>query len=92
MDRISALRNVEDALSAFERGNVELETTEARITATIRTYATSFERGAEAAYRVEPISEDALIVVASSPEDAEQRAETLLGEEIVPERIERLPE
>ena len=43
MDRISALRNVEEALSAFEAGEADLAATERRVVAVLRTYATEFE-------------------------------------------------
>lgn len=52
MDRISALRNVEDALRAFERGEADLATTERQVLNVLRTYATDFEGDGElAAYR-----------------------------------------
>jgi hypothetical protein len=43
VDRISALRNVEEALSAFEAGEADLAATERRVVAVLRTYATEFE-------------------------------------------------
>ncbi|PSP65125.1 hypothetical protein BRC79_09040 [Halobacteriales archaeon QH_8_67_27] len=50
MDRISALRNVEDALGEFEDGEIDLATLEQDVRGTLRTYATEFE-GDLAAYR-----------------------------------------
>jgi hypothetical protein len=50
MDRISALRNVEDALAAFEDGECDLSELERRVRGTLRTYATEFD-GDLAAYR-----------------------------------------
>jgi len=50
MDRISALRNIEDALTAFEAGEADLTATERRVAAVLRTYATTFE-GEDAVYR-----------------------------------------
>jgi hypothetical protein len=43
MDRISAIRNVEEALRAFEEGEADLATTEERVLAALRTYATEFD-------------------------------------------------
>jgi len=78
MDRISALRNVEQALREFEEGEVDLDTAERRVLATLRTYATEFEdetdlaayvgRGAEAV-------EDVVVVAASRPEARDRIAD-----------------
>ena len=93
MDRISALRNVEEALSAFEDGEIDLATAERRVAAVVRTYATEYETAADAAYRVETADRaDGIVVVASSPDDARSRAEALLDEPIRPTAIERLGE
>ena len=74
MDRIAALRNVEEALSAFERGEVDLGTMEDRVQGVLRTYATSFEDEELSAYRAtgDP-AVDGLIVVAESAEAARER-------------------
>ncbi|MCL9812165.1 hypothetical protein [Natranaeroarchaeum aerophilus] len=91
MDRISAIRNVEDALAAFEDGEVDLETTEERVLATVRTYATDYEGEITAVYRVQPISRrEPIIVVAASPDDAVERATSILEENVVAESIERI--
>jgi hypothetical protein len=59
MDRISALRNVEDALREFEDGEADLATTEQRVVAVLRTYATDFEVGdGRAAFRVHHLGRD----------------------------------
>ncbi|WP_459193587.1 DUF7854 family protein [Halosimplex sp. J119] len=50
MDRISALRNVEDALGDFEDGEIDLAELEREVRGTLRTYATEFD-GELAAYR-----------------------------------------
>jgi F0F1-type ATP synthase membrane subunit b/b' len=75
MDRISAIRNVEEALRAFETGEADLAATEERVLATLRTYATEFEdetgrsayvgRGADAA--------EGVVVIASSRAEARDR-------------------
>jgi len=64
MDRISAIRNVEDALRAFENGDADLADTERRVAAVLRTYATEFD-GDDDVFRAvgeDPI--DGTIVVA----------------------------
>lgn len=75
MDRISAIRNVEEALRAFEEGEADLASTEERVLATLRTYATEFDddralgayvgRGDEAV--------EGVVVVASSRAEARER-------------------
>ncbi|MFB6086387.1 MAG: hypothetical protein ABEJ84_06225 [Halodesulfurarchaeum sp.] len=79
MDRIAALRTVEDALSAFERGEIDLDTVTARVQGTLRTYATEFEDGGLVAYRAtgEPAVEG-LVVVADSPGTARERIAELV--------------
>lgn len=83
MDRIAALRRIEDALAAFETGESDLETCERRVRAVIRTFATEFD-GDLAAYR----SEHGQVVVADSERSARDRIRSLTGEE--PDSIERL--
>ncbi len=91
MDRISAIRNIEDALAAFEDGDIDLETTEERVLATVRTYATNYEGDATAAYRVQPISRnEPVVVVAASPTDAVDQVESILDEDIVAESAGRI--
>lgn len=78
MDRISALRNVEEALSAFETGEMEFAATERRVCAVLRTYATEFEDEGRTAYRVSgDDSVDGRIVVAPSVEAARARVADL---------------
>lgn len=48
MDRISALRNVEDALADFEAGETDLAELERRVRGVLRTYATEFEGNLQA--------------------------------------------
>jgi alkanesulfonate monooxygenase SsuD/methylene tetrahydromethanopterin reductase-like flavin-dependent oxidoreductase (luciferase family) len=80
MDRISALRNVEDALRAFEEGEADLATTERQVVNVLRTYATDFEdEGDLSAYRASGDERaEGLVVVATSPEEAEARVRDLL--------------
>ncbi|QLH80581.1 hypothetical protein [Halosimplex pelagicum] len=89
MDRISALRNVEDALRRFEDGEVDLSELEREVRGTLRTYATEFE-GDLAAYRVESAEEagsgsengnpavDGTVVLAGSKQGARERVRELV--------------
>ncbi|MFA9516678.1 hypothetical protein ACERIT_05610 [Halopenitus sp. H-Gu1] len=78
MDRISAIRNLENALRKFDHGEASLEETERRAIAVLRTYATEFE-GTEDVYRAtgpDPI--DGTVVVAPSKAAARDRIEERL--------------
>ncbi|GAB3705575.1 hypothetical protein GCM10028858_23020 [Halorubrum pallidum] len=73
MDRISAIRNVEDALRSFEDGDADLAATERRVAVVLRTYATEFE-GEDDVFRAvgeEPV--DGTVVVAPSKPAARDR-------------------
>ncbi|MFC7176787.1 hypothetical protein [Halosegnis marinus] len=79
MDRISALRNVEDALSDFEAGETDLAGLERRVRGTLRTYATDLD-GDLSAYRAvgeEPA--DGVVVLAPSAGAARERVAGLLA-------------
>ena len=79
MDRISALRNVEDALRAFENGEEDLSGTERRVAAVLRTYATEFD-GEDAVFRAvgdPPV--DGRVVVAPSEPAARERVLAAAG-------------
>jgi len=80
MDRISALRNVEDALSDLESGDTDLASVEERIQGIVRTFATDYD-GDLAAYRAAgPEAVDGLVVLASSESAARTRIRDLAGE------------
>jgi hypothetical protein len=83
MDRISALRNIEDALTAYEDGNLQLPELEHEVRSVLRTYATEFDE-ATTAYRArgEPPA-DGLVVVARSPRDAREQIEEYLSEPVM---------
>ncbi|MFB6109160.1 MAG: hypothetical protein ABEJ82_10050 [Haloplanus sp.] len=75
MDRISALRNVEETLREFESGAVDLAETERRVLAVLRTYATEFDdESGRAAYagRGDEAAEG-VVVVAESRAAARER-------------------
>ncbi|WP_158058233.1 DUF7854 family protein [Halorussus halophilus] len=91
MDRISALRNIEDALAEFESGEVDLQTTRQRVSNVLQTYATEFEDDQLAAYRaVGEESANGLVVVASSHSQARSRVKNLLDAENVEFDLEQL--
>jgi hypothetical protein len=90
MDRISALRNIEDALAAFEDGELCLADLESEVRGVLRTYATDFE-GDLAAFRAAGDDRaDGLVVVATSPAQARERVADLLEEDVAVtvERVE----
>jgi hypothetical protein len=74
MDRISALRNVEDALADFEDGDASLGDVEDRVLGVLRTYATEFDEDDATAYRAtgDPAVEGT-VVVAPDAETARER-------------------
>jgi len=81
MDRISALRNVEDALADFEDGDASLEDVEDRVLGVLRTYATEFDEDGASAYRAtgDPAVEGT-VVVAPDPETARERVAARIDE------------
>lgn len=79
MDRISTLRNIEDALAEFEDGECDLSELERRVRGTLRTYATELD-GDQRAYRAtgeEPA--DGRVVLAPSEGAARERLADLLS-------------
>ena len=80
MDRISALRNIEDALTEYEHGEIALPELEAEVRGILRTYATEFD-GKLTAYRAVGDGRAAgLVVVAASKAEARDRIEGLLSD------------
>ena len=77
MDRISALRNVEDALADFEDGDASLDDVEDRVLGVLRTYATEFDEDGASAYRAtgDPAVEGTVVVAP----DAETAREKVAG-------------
>lgn len=82
MDRISALRNVEEALSAFEADEITLPELEREVRGILRTYATSFDDAIAFRASGDP-SVEGLVVVASSRSEAREQVQSLV--EQVPE-------
>lgn len=79
MDRISALRNVEDALAEFEAGEIDLAELERGVRGTLRTYATELD-GELRAYRATGESPaDGMVVLAPSAGAARTRVAGLLN-------------
>lgn len=83
MDRIAALRTVEDALAAFERGEIDLATMEERVQGTLRTFATDYPDDEARAYRASGDDRaDGLIVLAGDRAAARERVAALLDGEV----------
>lgn len=80
MDRISALRNVEDAIRAFEDGEADLAETERHVGTVLRTYATEFDVDDRRAFRVVDGPGEGRVLVATSAAQARERARTLAGD------------
>lgn len=77
MDRISALRNVEEALAAFEAGETDLAGLERDVRGVLRTYATDFD-GELRAYRADGDgAADGTVVLAASRSEARERVRDL---------------
>lgn len=79
MDRISALRNVEDALAAFEAGEASLQDVERDVRGVLRTYATDFD-GELQAFEAAGDDLESLTVLAASRPEARERVESLVEE------------
>ena len=87
MDRISALRNIEDALGEFEDGEVDLATLERDVRGILRTYATEFDGelsayravGSDAATDIDADA-DGVVVLASSAREARERVRDLVAD------------
>jgi hypothetical protein len=79
MDRISALRNIEDALAAFEEGELTLADLEGDIRGILRTYAADLD-GDVGAYRATGEGFEEMVVVAGSRREARHRVEELVDE------------
>lgn len=92
MDRISALRNVETALTEFEEGEIDLDGLERQVRAVLRTYATDFEDDRTAVYAVAPTAEREVVVVAGSPGEARSRAAEIADVDCDGATVERLSE
>ena len=78
MDRISALRNVEDALADFENGDCSLGELERDVRGVLRTYATDFDGELRAFEAAGDDAVDGLVVLAASRADARDRVESLV--------------
>lgn len=79
MDRISTLRNLENALTRYENGELSLPELEREVRGTLRTYATAFEEGRLYRARGEGPA-DGLVVVADSRAAAREQVAALLPE------------
>ncbi|GAB3415119.1 hypothetical protein GCM10027435_10860 [Haloparvum alkalitolerans] len=73
MDRISAIRNIEDAIRSFEDGERDLSETERRVASILRTYATEFDGDGDVFRAVGDPPADGTVVVAPSKPAARER-------------------
>ena len=80
MDRISAIRNVEEALAAFEAGECDLAELERRVRGTLRTYATEFDGDLEAYRASGDDAVDGVVVLAGSRREARDRVRGLAAD------------
>jgi hypothetical protein len=80
MDRISTLRNIEDALAAYEDDDLSLPELEQRVRGLLRTYATEFQPEATAYRASGPPSVDGIVVVATSRHEARETIEGLVAD------------
>ncbi|MGM0398398.1 MAG: hypothetical protein ACQEQY_05330 [Halobacteriota archaeon] len=83
MDRIAAIRNVEDALADFERGEIDLATMEDRVQGVLRTFATEYPSDDSQAYRAsgDPRA-DGIVVLAAGRSEARERVGALLDDDL----------
>lgn len=80
MDRISTLRNIEEALAEFESGELTLPELEMEVRGILRTYATDFDEQLSAYRASGDAPADGLVVVAESRTKAREQIDSLLGE------------
>lgn len=78
MDRISALRNIEEALTQYENDELALPELEAEVRGVLRTYATAFDEETTAYRATGDQPAEGLVVVAVSPTEARAQIEDLL--------------
>lgn len=80
MDRISTLRNIEDALTRYEEDDLALPELEREVRGILRTYATEFQPESRAYRARGDSSVDGLVVVATSRPEARENVESLVSE------------
>ncbi|MFB6094357.1 MAG: hypothetical protein ABEJ77_05395 [Halanaeroarchaeum sp.] len=79
VDRIAAIRTIDDALASFERGEIDLATMESRVQGTLRTYATEYPDDDLRAYRASGDDRAAgIVVLAADRAEARERVSRLL--------------
>lgn len=80
MDRISTLRNIEDALSDFEAGELSLPELEREVRGVLRTYATDFDEELTAYRATGEGRASGLVVIAESRTAAREQIADLIDE------------
>jgi hypothetical protein len=82
MDRIAALRRIEEAIGEYEDGELGLPELEGEVQGILRTYATEFDEETMAYRARGDQPADGLVVVAASRAQARERIEDLLAESV----------
>jgi len=82
MDRISALRTIEEALTEYEDGELLLPELEREVRGVLRTYASEFDEETTAYRARGDQPADGLVVVAASRAQAREQIETVLSEPV----------
>jgi hypothetical protein len=82
MDRIAALRRIEESLGEYEDGELLLPELEREVQGILRTYATEFDEETTAYRARGDQPADGLVVVATSRTQARERIEDLLSESV----------
>jgi hypothetical protein len=82
MDRIAALRRIEESLGEYEDGELLLPELEREVQGILRTYATEFDEETTAYRARGDQPADGLVVVATSRTQACERIEDLLSESV----------
>ncbi|MFC7072209.1 hypothetical protein ACFQJ7_04895 [Halovenus rubra] len=80
MDRISTLRNIENALTRYEEDELTLPELERDVRGVLRTYATEFQPEARAYRASGDPAVDGLVVVASSQPEARENVASLVAD------------
>ncbi len=82
MDRISALRNIENALGGFEADELSLPELEREVRGILRSYATDFDADLRSYRAVGEPAAEGLVVLAESRAAARERLRDVVGVDV----------
>lgn len=82
MDRISALRNIEDALGGFEADELSLPELEREVRGVLRSYATDFDADLRTYRAVGDPAAEGVVVLAESRTAARERLREVIGADV----------